>query len=172
MSKVLVIAPHPDDETLGCGGSILRHINNMDEVYWLIMTTMETSGCFSKKQFEKRTKEIEKVAANYGFDIAYDFKPGKNFFGAADLGWIGGHSIIMYGALIRGALSIIFEGKPTVPHPGILWEIIEKHKIHNIFIAPTATRELMRVDHNGDWIKKYDVSSLEVISVAGERTDP
>jgi N-acetylglucosamine malate deacetylase 1 len=74
MSKVIVIAPHPDDETLGCGGSILKHISQGDDVYWLIMTTMENSSSFSKKQSEKRSKEIHSVASNYGF---------KEFFNAS-----------------------------------------------------------------------------------------
>lgn len=64
------------------------------------------------------------VALNYAFNITYDFHPGKNFFGAADLGWVVGHSCILYGSLIRGCSTVIFEGKPILPDPGILWSII------------------------------------------------
>ena len=67
MKKVIFIAPHPDDETLGCGGAILKHIDKGDEVFWLIMTTIEGSSLYSKKQVKKRTSEIDSVASKYGF---------------------------------------------------------------------------------------------------------
>jgi len=67
MGKVLIVAPHPDDETLGCGGTILKHISEGDDVYWLIMTTMEKSSFFTEEQVEKRTKEIKGVSHSYGF---------------------------------------------------------------------------------------------------------
>lgn len=112
------------------------------------------------------------VALNYSFNVTYDFHPGKNFFGAADLGWVVGHSVILYASLIRGTSTVIFEGKPVFPDAGVLWKICEKYKIHNLFVSPTATRELIRVDHDGDFIKKYDMSALQLITLAGERCDP
>ena len=67
MNKVMIIAPHPDDETLGCGGTILRHIAQGDDVYWLIMTTMKGTSVFTEEQVTKREKEIVAVSSNYGF---------------------------------------------------------------------------------------------------------
>ena len=115
-----------------------------------------TSGTTGDPKGMVRDHGGTSVALNYSFNATYDFHPGKNFFGAADLGWIVGHSCILYGSLIRGTSTVIFEGKPTFPDAGVLWKIIEKYNIHNLFISPTAARELIRVDNGGDFVKKYD----------------
>jgi len=119
-----------------------------------------TSGTTGDPKGMVRDHGGTSVALDYCFNATYDFHPGRSFFGAADLGWIVGHSCILYGSLIRGTSTVIFEGKPIVPDAGILWKICEKYNVHNLFVSPTATRELMRVDNPGDFVKKYDMSKL------------
>lgn len=87
------------------------------------------------------------VALNYACKIAYNFCPNTKYFGAADVGWIVGHSVSVYGALIRGASSTFIEGKPVIPDAGIIWKTCERLDIDNIFLSPTLVRELIRVDN-------------------------
>jgi propionyl-CoA synthetase len=72
---------------------------------------------------------------------------------------------------LRGATTILYEGKPNTPNPGIFWSLIEKHKVKGFYTAPTAVRFLRKEDPNSEWMKKYDLSSLKIISMAGERCD-
>lgn len=89
------------------------------------------------------------------------------YFSGSDLGWVVGHSFSLYGPLLRGASTIIYEGKPTTPHPGAYWQIFEKYKVNGFYTSPTALRSLRREDKDGSWIKKYDISSLRGVSMAG-----
>jgi propionyl-CoA synthetase len=100
------------------------------------------------------------VALNWTLKHIFNISKGEVYFSASDIGWVVGHSFIVYGPLIRGATSILFEGKPVVPNCGILWRIIESHKVKAIYLAPTAVRILKKEDYEGEWIKKYDTSSL------------
>ncbi len=94
------------------------------------------------------------------------------YFSTSDIGWVVGHSFIIYGPLIMGAATIIYEGKPIgTPDPGAWWKIVEDYKVMGLYTAPTAIRALKKEDPNGDWIKKYDISSLKAVSFAGERCD-
>lgn len=93
------------------------------------------------------------------------------FFSPADLGWVVGHTMITYGPLIRRMTSILFEGKPAIPDAGILWKICEEKKVDHFFTAPTAIRELVKLDNDGAFIKKYDTSCVGVFQVVGERCD-
>jgi len=99
-------------------------------------------------------------------------KKGDTYFCTSDIGWVVGHSFLIYGPLLVGAATVAYEGKPSVtPNPGSWWKIVEKHKVKGLYSAPTAIRALIKDDPNGEWIKKYDISSLEIISLAGEKCD-
>ena len=90
----------------------------------------------------------------------FDISKGEMYFSGSDIGWVVGHSFIVYGPLIRGATTIMFEGKPIIPDCGVLWRLVEKYKIKQLYVAPTAVRILKKEDYDGEWIKKSDTSSL------------
>lgn len=81
---------------------------------------------------------------NYGFRDTFNYQEGTVNFCAADLGWIAGHTMIMYGPQIRGMTSILFEGKPFLPDPGMMWSICERYEVENLLSAPTTVRELIK----------------------------
>ena len=95
-------------------------------------------------------------------------------FGAAsDVGWVVGHSYIVYAPLIHGCTTILYEGKPVrTPDPGAFWRVCEEYKVDVLFSAPTAFRAVKKEDPEGEFIKKYDLSKLHSIFMAGERLDP
>jgi propionyl-CoA synthetase len=93
--------------------------------------------------------------------------------GASDVGWVVGHSYIVYGPLIQGATSILYEGKPVgTPDPGAFWRVISEHKAVAMFTAPTAFRAIRKDDPQATFIKKYDLSQFRTLFLAGERADP
>jgi len=113
------------------------------------------------------------VALEWTMGNLYGIKPGEVFWAASDVGWVVGHSYICYGPLIHGATSIVFEGKPVgTPDAGTFWRVIEEHKVSALFTAPTAFRAIKREDPKGEFVKKYDLSSLRTLFLAGERADP
>ena len=93
------------------------------------------------------------------------------YFSASDIGWVVGHNYIVYGPLLRGAATVLYEGKPTTPNPGALWQIIEKYKVKGLYTSPTGLRAIRKEDNDGEWVKKYDISTLGAVSMAGERCD-
>jgi propionyl-CoA synthetase len=102
----------------------------------------------------------------------YGAKPDEVFWAASDVGWVVGHSYIVYGPLLNRNTTIIFEGKPIrTPDASTFWRVIEEHKVNVMFTAPTAIRAIKKEDPNGDFIKKYDLSSLKTQFLAGERCD-
>jgi propionyl-CoA synthetase len=102
----------------------------------------------------------------------YNIKEGDVFWAASDVGWVVGHSFIVYGPLLNRNTSIVFEGKPIkTPDASTFWRIIDAHKVNAMFTAPTAIRAIRKEDPNGDFIKKYDLSSLKTQFLAGERCD-
>jgi propionyl-CoA synthetase len=97
---------------------------------------------------------------------------GDTYFACSDIGWVVGHSFIAYGPLIAGATTVLFEGKPIgTPHAGVVWDIVEKHKVDGLFISPTALRGIRKEDPKGDFMKKANISSLKICAIAGERLD-
>ncbi|HBS51046.1 MAG TPA: propionyl-CoA synthetase, partial [Rhodobacteraceae bacterium] len=103
----------------------------------------------------------------------YNVDPGDVFWAASDVGWVVGHSYICYAPLIHGNTTIVFEGKPVgTPDAGTFWRVISEHKVKSFFTAPTAFRAVKREDPNGEFLKKYDLSELNAIYLAGERADP
>jgi acyl-coenzyme A synthetase/AMP-(fatty) acid ligase len=103
----------------------------------------------------------------------YDNKPGDVFFAASDIGWVVGHSYSVYGPLLHGCTSVLYEGKPVgTPDAGSWWRCIEEHGVNTLFSAPTAFRAIRQADPEGLETKKYDLSSLRAVFAAGERADP
>jgi propionyl-CoA synthetase len=103
----------------------------------------------------------------------YGVKPGETFWAASDVGWVVGHSYIVYAPLLAGNTSILYEGKPVgTPDPGAFWRVISEHNVSVLFTAPTAFRAIKKEDPTGEHIGRYDLSSLKYLFLAGERTDP
>ena len=113
------------------------------------------------------------VALNYTMKAIYDVKPGDVYWAASDVGWVVGHSYIVYGPLLHGCTTLIYEGKPVgTPDAGAFWRVISDHKVKVLFTAPTAFRAIKRDDPDAKLMAKYDMSSLKALYLAGERTDP
>jgi len=95
------------------------------------------------------------------------------FWAASDIGWVVGHSYIVYAPLLAGCTSILYEGKPVgTPDPGAFWRVCSQHGVDALFTAPTAFRAIKRDDPSGEHMKKYDLSRLRTLFLAGERCDP
>ena len=113
------------------------------------------------------------VALNWTMKNIYNVEPGDVFWAASDVGWVVGHSYICYGPLIHGNTTIVFEGKPVgTPDAGTFWRVISEHNVKSFFTAPTAFRAVKREDPKGEFVKKYDLSCLKQVYLAGERADP
>ncbi len=113
------------------------------------------------------------VALKWTMKNIYGAEPGDVFWAASDVGWVVGHSYIVYAPLFAGNTSIIFEGKPVgTPDAGVFWRVIAEHRVKVLFTAPTAFRAIKKEDPNGERIKQHDLSSLQTLFLAGERTDP
>lgn len=103
----------------------------------------------------------------------YGAEPGETYWAASDVGWVVGHSYIVYGPLLNGNTTIVYEGKPVgTPDPGAFWRVISEHKVPVMFTAPTAFRAIKKEDPEGEYIKKYDLSHFRTLFLAGERCDP
>lgn len=139
-----------------------------DELYVLY-----TSGTTGKPKGIVRDSGGYAVALAYSMPALFNLHPGDTMFTASDVGWVVGHSYIVYAPLLAGVTSVLFEGKPVgTPDAGTFFRIIEEHKVNVHFTAPTAMRVVRKEDPNGALIKKYDLSSLRAEFLAGERLDP
>jgi propionyl-CoA synthetase len=113
------------------------------------------------------------VALRWSLENIYDTKPGEVYWAASDVGWVVGHSYIVYGPLITGCSTVLYEGKPIgTPNPGAFWRVISQHAVKTLFTAPTAFRAIKREDPLGEYVKKYDLSGFKYLFLAGERLDP
>src|SRR5512135_635002 len=113
------------------------------------------------------------VALKWSMQNLYGINPGEVWWCASDIGWVVGHSYIIYGPLIHGATSIMYEGKPVgTPDAGAFWRVISEHKAVSLFTAPTAFRAIRKEDPDGAFIRKYDLSKFRTLFLAGERADP
>ena len=113
------------------------------------------------------------VALNWTMKHVYGIEPGDVYWAASDVGWVVGHSYIVYAPLFKGAASIMYEGKPVgTPDPGAFWRVISQHNVKALFTAPTAFRAIKREDPKGKYLKDYDLSNFDTLFLAGERTDP
>ncbi|WP_269520614.1 propionyl-CoA synthetase [Alteromonas sp. BMJM2] len=132
-----------------------------------------TSGTTGKPKGVVRDNGGHAVALHYSMGALYGIDENDIFWAASDVGWVVGHSYIVYGPLIKGATSVMYEGKPVgTPDAGAFWSMIERHKINILFGAPTAFRAIRKEDPEGEFIKQHDLSSLRTIFMAGERLDP
>jgi propionyl-CoA synthetase len=132
-----------------------------------------TSGTTGTPKGIVRDNGGHAVALRWSFGNIYDVKPGEVYWSASDVGWVVGHSYIIYGPLLTGCTTIIFEGKPVgTPDPGAFWRVISEHGVKVLFTAPTAFRAIKRDDPEGDYLKKYDLSGFKYLFLAGERLDP
>ncbi|PQJ10467.1 propionyl-CoA synthetase [Flavipsychrobacter stenotrophus] len=113
------------------------------------------------------------TALNFTMKNFYNVRPGDVFWAASDIGWVVGHSYIVYAPLLYGCTTILYEGKPVrTPDAGAFWRVIEDHKVNVLFTAPTAIRAIKKEDPDGRLLKKYDLSTLRQLFLAGERCDP
>ncbi len=113
------------------------------------------------------------VALRWSMKYIYDMQPGEVFWAASDIGWVVGHSYIVYAPLLYGCTTILYEGKPVgTPDPGAFWRVISEHKVKALFTAPTAFRAIKKEDPEGLFLKKYDLSNFKYLFLAGERLDP
>ncbi|MBR0854535.1 propionyl-CoA synthetase [Bradyrhizobium liaoningense] len=113
------------------------------------------------------------VAVKWSMFNLYGVKPGEVWWCGSDIGWVVGHSYIVYGPLLHGATSIMYEGKPVgTPDAGVFWRVISEHKAVALFTAPTAFRAIRKEDPDGKFIRQYDLSKFRTLFLAGERADP
>ncbi|NKB34899.1 MAG: AMP-binding protein [Pseudomonadales bacterium] len=113
------------------------------------------------------------VALNWTMKSIYNVEAGDVYWAASDVGWVVGHSYIVYGPLFKGCTTILFEGKPVgTPDAGAFWRVIAEHKVKALFTAPTAFRAIKKEDPDANLLKQYDLSNFEILFLAGERTDP
>jgi propionyl-CoA synthetase len=113
------------------------------------------------------------VALKWSMKYIYGVEPGDVFWAASDVGWVVGHSYIVYGPLLYGCTTVIYEGKPVgTPDPGAFWRVTSQHRVKVLFTAPTAIRAIKKEDSNGEYIKTYDLCHFKYLFLAGERLDP
>ena len=132
-----------------------------------------TSGTTGQPKGVVRDNGGHVVALKWTMKHVYGAEPGEVYWAASDIGWVVGHSYIVYAPLFNGNTTIVFEGKPVgTPDPGTFWRVIAEHDVSVLFTAPTAFRAIKKEDPNGTFIEKYDISCLRTLFLAGERTDP
>lgn len=132
-----------------------------------------TSGTTGQPKGIVRDNGGHAVALSWTMKDFYGMQPGEVFWAASDVGWVVGHSYIVYAPLIFGCTSVLFEGKPVgTPDAGVYWRVIQDHKVSALFTAPTAFRAIRKEDPDGALMADYDISSLRALFLAGERSDP
>ncbi len=132
-----------------------------------------TSGTTGKPKGVVRDNGGHAVALHWSMENIYDVRAGDVFWAASDVGWVVGHSYIVYGPLFRGCTTVIYEGKPVgTPDPGAFWRVIAQHGVRVLFTAPTAFRAIKKEDPEGAFFKSHDLSDFKYLFLAGERLDP
>jgi propionyl-CoA synthetase len=132
-----------------------------------------TSGTTGQPKGIVRDHGGHAVALLWTMRNIYGVEPGEVYWAASDVGWVVGHSYIVYGPLLNGNTTIVYEGKPVgTPDPGAFWRVIEEHKVAVLFTAPTAFRAIRKEDPEGEHIRRYDLSGFRALFLAGERCDP
>ncbi|QSQ23267.1 propionyl-CoA synthetase [Pyxidicoccus parkwayensis] len=132
-----------------------------------------TSGTTGQPKGIVRDNGGHAVALLWTMKHVYGVSPGEVYWAASDVGWVVGHSYIVYAPLLNGNTTVLYEGKPVgTPDAGAFWRVISQHGVSAMFTAPTAFRAIKRDDPNGEWLKKYDLSKFRTLFLAGERCDP
>ena len=132
-----------------------------------------TSGTTGMPKGVLRDNGGHAVALHWSMKAIYNIDAGDVWWSASDVGWVVGHSYIVYGPLIKGATTVFYEGKPVgTPDAGAFWRVISENGVKSLFTAPTAFRAIKKEDPNGVFFKKYDISKFECLYLAGERLDP
>ncbi|MGM9475072.1 acetate--CoA ligase [Pedobacter sp. GSP4] len=148
----------------------VKHVNDVCEAEEMdaedMLFILYTSGSTGKPKGVVHTCGGYMVYAGYTFSNVFNYQPGEVYFCTADIGWITGHSYIVYGPLSQGATSVLFEGIPTYPSPSRFWDIVEKHKVNTLYTAPTAIRSLM--SYGDEPLNGKDLSTVRVLGSVGE----
>jgi len=148
----------------------VKHVNDICDAEEMdaedMLFILYTSGSTGKPKGVVHTCGGYMVYAGYTFSNVFNYQPGEVYFCTADIGWITGHSYIVYGPLSQGATSVLFEGIPTYPAPSRFWDIVEKHKVNTLYTAPTAIRSLM--SFGDEPLNGKDLSSIRVLGSVGE----
>jgi propionyl-CoA synthetase len=132
-----------------------------------------TSGTTGQPKGIVRDNGGHMVALKWSMKNIYGVEPGEVFWAASDVGWVVGHSYIVYGPLLNGSTTVLYEGKPVgTPDPGAFWRVISEHQVAALFTAPTAFRSIKKEDPNGSHIHKYGREKFRTLFLAGERADP
>ncbi|WP_443936479.1 acetate--CoA ligase [Pedobacter sp. MW01-1-1] len=148
----------------------VKHVNDVCPAEEMdaedLLFILYTSGSTGKPKGVVHTCGGYMVYAGYTFANVFNYQPGEVYFCTADIGWITGHSYIVYGPLSQGATSVLFEGIPTYPTPSRFWDIVEKHKVNTLYTAPTAIRSLM--SYGDEHLEGKDLSTIRVLGSVGE----
>ena len=148
----------------------VKHVNDICDAEEMdaedMLFILYTSGSTGKPKGVVHTCGGYMVYAGYTFSNVFNYQPGEVYFCTADIGWITGHSYIVYGPLSQGATSVLFEGIPTYPSPSRFWDIVEKHKVNTLYTAPTAIRSLMSFGEEP--LNGKNLSSIRVLGSVGE----
>lgn len=132
-----------------------------------------TSGTTGQPKGVVRDNGGHAVALKWTMKAVYNVEPGEVYWAASDVGWVVGHSYIVYAPLLNGNTTVVFEGKPVgTPDAGTFWRVIAEHKVSTLFTAPTAFRAIKREDPDGTFLEKYDLGHFKTLFLAGERSDP
>ncbi len=138
-----------------------------------LLYILYTSGTTGKPKGVVRENGGHAVALKYSMTAIYDIQPGEVYWAASDVGWVVGHSYIVYAPLLHGCTTVLYEGKPVMtPDAGAFWRVISEYGVKAIFTAPTAFRAIKKEDSEGKLAAQYDLSCLKTIFAAGERLDP
>ena len=132
-----------------------------------------TSGTTGQPKGVIRDNGGHMVALAWTMRALYGVEPGEVYWAASDIGWVVGHSYIVYAPLLNGSTTVLYEGKPVgTPDAGAFWRVVEEYKVSVLFTAPTAFRAIRKEDPEGLFVKRHDISSLRALFLAGERADP
>jgi propionyl-CoA synthetase len=157
-----------DDAIAGAEPAECVTVEATDPLYILY-----TSGTTAEPKGVVRDNGGHAVALKWSMKNIYGVEPGETYWAASDVGWVVGHSYIVYAPLLHGCTTILYEGKPVgTPDPGAFWRVISEHGVSVMFTAPTAFRAIRQQDPDGNHIKRYDLSKFRTLFLAGERLDP